>query len=323
MAGQAKDPGITLATTEGKTKKLPVERRPPRDDQPHNLTRKLEYSQFKPENELTHVMDATEDWKPLVDGSIRPKGICKSLPMTDGHTYTLDCQEVAHFLFYLQFNSRSFVPPTYPTQEIADQLPKFYHLQGAPFGTVHFTEYPPTLAYLEFMLEKILIYEPEARTTETEIIYREGTKITRPLLLFRNKYNYLPAYLVPMTPPLTLQPNHPQESVAANEFTSTQIFGVMYITLTGLIDSMLAAILLWALPAGPAGHLPASSQEPHTGWIPDRQEPLHEQDCSSTIAGSKNGSKSTNFVDNLIGSDSVFEEGHYNTEFQEANFSLG
>ncbi|KAJ9084153.1 hypothetical protein DSO57_1027281 [Entomophthora muscae] len=32
-----------------------------------------------------------------------------------------------------------------------------------------------------------------------------------------NKYNYLPAYLVPMTLPLTLWSNHPQEFVAANE----------------------------------------------------------------------------------------------------------
>ncbi|KAJ9059654.1 hypothetical protein DSO57_1039207 [Entomophthora muscae] len=31
----------------------------------------------------------------------------------------------------------------------------------------------------------------------------------------------------------------------------------------------LAPILCWALPAGPAGCLPASSQEPPTGWIPD------------------------------------------------------
>ncbi|KAJ9073166.1 hypothetical protein DSO57_1019386 [Entomophthora muscae] len=91
-----------------------------------------------------------------------------------------------------------------------------------------------------------------------------------------------------MTPPLTPQPDHPQESIAADESTSTQIFGVMYITLTGLIDSMvptngprailgkslsyivkLAPTLWWALPAGPAGRLPASPQEPPTSWIPD------------------------------------------------------
>ncbi|KAJ9058633.1 hypothetical protein DSO57_1010426 [Entomophthora muscae] len=74
-----------------------------------------------------------------------------------------------------------------------------------------------------------------------------------------------------MTPPLTPRPNCPQESVAANESTSTQIFGVMYITLTVLIDSMLAPILWWALPFGPVGFPPASSQEPPTGWIPDRE----------------------------------------------------
>ncbi|KAJ9048956.1 hypothetical protein DSO57_1029430 [Entomophthora muscae] len=91
-----------------------------------------------------------------------------------------------------------------------------------------------------------------------------------------------------MTLPLTQRSNHPQESFAANESTSTQIFGVVYITLTGLIDSMvpvsrpwallekllsyivkLAQILWWALPAGPAGRLPASFQEPPIGWIPD------------------------------------------------------
>ncbi|KAJ9085179.1 hypothetical protein DSO57_1016510 [Entomophthora muscae] len=84
-----------------------------------------------------------------------------------------------------------------------------------------------------------------------------------------------------MTPPHTPQPNCLQESVATDESTSTQVFGVMYITLTGLIDSMgptsgpwavlgknlfyiikLAPILWWALPAGPTGCPPASSQEP-------------------------------------------------------------
>ncbi|KAJ9048671.1 hypothetical protein DSO57_1032552 [Entomophthora muscae] len=135
---------------------------------------------------------------------------------------------------------------------------------------------PLNPAYLEFTIEEILIYNPEARTRETETVYREGHKITIPSLLFRDKYNHLPAYLVPMTPPLTQRPNCLQESVAANESTFTQIFGVIYITLTGLIDSIvptsrpwallgkllsyivkLAPILWWALPAGP------------TGWIPD------------------------------------------------------
>ncbi|KAJ9052551.1 hypothetical protein DSO57_1033043 [Entomophthora muscae] len=59
--GQAKDHRIAGASTERETKKLPVEHRSPRDDQPHNLIRKFEYSQFKPANELTPAIDATED----------------------------------------------------------------------------------------------------------------------------------------------------------------------------------------------------------------------------------------------------------------------
>ncbi|KAJ9049604.1 hypothetical protein DSO57_1022721 [Entomophthora muscae] len=161
--GQAKDPGITWASTEGETKKLPVECGPPRDDQPHNLTRK--------------------------------------------------------------FGSISF----------AVHLPQLC------------TFCLPNPAYLEFTLEEILIYNPEARTRETETIYREGTKITRPPLLFCGKYNYLPKYLVPMTLPLTLRPKCLQEFVAANESATIQIFGVMYITLTGLIDSMIPASRPWAL----------------------------------------------------------------------------
>ncbi|KAJ9081728.1 hypothetical protein DSO57_1011545 [Entomophthora muscae] len=79
-----------------------------------------------------------------------------------------------------------------------------------------------------------------------------------------------------MTPPLTLRPNCPQEFVATNESTSTQILGVMYITLTGLIDFMVPPqFLWWALPAGPTGRLPASSQKPPTGWIPESSSYSH------------------------------------------------
>ncbi|KAJ9061249.1 hypothetical protein DSO57_1022306 [Entomophthora muscae] len=191
-------------------------------------------------------------------------------------------------LFHFQTNSCGFTPHTHQPQETTDQLPKFYCPPGAPYGPVHFTEYPPNPVYLEFTLKEILIYDPEARTRETETIYREGTKVTIPPLLFCDKYKYLPGYLVPMSPPLTLQPDCLQEFITANEFISTLIFGVIYITLTGLIDSMvsarrpgallgklisyivkLAPILWWDLPAGPTGCLPASSQEPPTGRFPD------------------------------------------------------
>ncbi|KAJ9087115.1 hypothetical protein DSO57_1036534 [Entomophthora muscae] len=203
--------------------------------------------------------------------------------------YVIYCNNpITGFLFHLQFTSCGSIPHTHQPQETADQPPKFYRPPGVPFGSVHFTDYSPNPAYSEFTLEEILIYNPEARTRETKTIYREGAKIIIPPLLFRDKYNHLPAYLVPMTPPLTPQSNRLQESVVANESTFTQIFGVMYITLTSLIDLMvpisgpwallgkllyyivkLAPILWWALPVGPVGCPPASSQETPTGWIPD------------------------------------------------------
>ncbi|KAJ9083976.1 hypothetical protein DSO57_1028930 [Entomophthora muscae] len=41
-----------------------------------------------------------------------------------------------------------------------------------------------------------------------------------------------------MNPPLTPRPDRPLEPTAAEKTTSTQLFGVLYITLTGLVDSM-------------------------------------------------------------------------------------
>ncbi|KAJ9066657.1 hypothetical protein DSO57_1007462 [Entomophthora muscae] len=212
-------------------------------------------------------------------------------------------------LLHLQSTPCGPVPRAHIPQETVDQPPKLYCPPGAHFGPVHFNKYPPNPVYLEFNLEEILIHNPEARNRETETVYREGIKITIPPLLFRDKYNFLPAYLVPMTPPLTPRPNRLQESIVTDESTSTQIFGVMYITLTGLIDFMvptskpwailgkllsyivkLALILWWALPSGPAAVCPQVLRNPpqvgfltnnHTYQLKDAQgntKKLHH-DC--------------------------------------------
>ncbi|KAJ9086789.1 hypothetical protein DSO57_1000414 [Entomophthora muscae] len=68
-----------------------------------------------------------------------------------------------------------------------------------------------------------------------------------PPLLFKDKYNYMPAYFVPMTPPFTLRPNRPMETPTADETTSTQLFGVLYITLTGMVDTMVPNSGPWSL----------------------------------------------------------------------------
>ncbi|KAJ9053532.1 hypothetical protein DSO57_1023258 [Entomophthora muscae] len=86
-----------------------------------------------------------------------------------------------------------------------------------------------------------------------------------------------------MTPPLTPQLNRPMETTTASETTSTQLFGVLYITLTGMVDSMiptsgpwsllgqsLAPILWWALPTGLAQPCPKTSNASTYAWFPDR-----------------------------------------------------
>ncbi|KAJ9081015.1 hypothetical protein DSO57_1018943 [Entomophthora muscae] len=93
-----------------------------------------------------------------------------------------------------------------------------------------------------------------------------------------------------MTPPLTPQPDRPLEPTAAAETTSTQLFGVLYINLTGLVDSMvpnsgpwsllrrsvsyiikLAPILWWALPTGSAVPHPEPPKASTYDWLPDNK----------------------------------------------------
>ncbi|KAJ9085872.1 hypothetical protein DSO57_1009712 [Entomophthora muscae] len=176
-----------------------------------------------------------------------------------------------HVIFHLNSGQVDHQATAPSGDQPADPPQALYHPPGAPFGPVHFTEYTPNPAYLEYNLETILIADPLARTRETEYIGCEGKRIKVLSLLFKDKYNYLPAYFVPMTPPLTLQPNCPMKTPTAAKTTSTQLFGVLYITLTGMVDTMvpnsgpwsllgqsvsyiikLAPILWWALPSGPA-----------------------------------------------------------------------
>ncbi|KAJ9084669.1 hypothetical protein DSO57_1021923 [Entomophthora muscae] len=91
-----------------------------------------------------------------------------------------------------------------------------------------------------------------------------------------------------MTPPLTPRPDLPLEPNAAAKTTSTQLFGVLYITLTGLVDSMvsnsgpwsllrqsvsyiikLAPILWWALPASLAATHPEPPNASTYDWLPE------------------------------------------------------
>ncbi|KAJ9068163.1 hypothetical protein DSO57_1031366 [Entomophthora muscae] len=127
------------------------------------------------------------------------------------------------------------------------------------------------------------------RTREIEYIRCRLKWYKKPPRLFKDKYNDLPAYFVHMTPPLTPRPDLPMKPSATAETTSTQLFGVLYITLTGLMDSMvpnsepwsllgqsvsyiikLAPILWWALPTSLATPRPEQPNASIYAWLPER-----------------------------------------------------
>ncbi|KAJ9087516.1 hypothetical protein DSO57_1032541 [Entomophthora muscae] len=93
-----------------------------------------------------------------------------------------------------------------------------------------------------------------------------------------------------MTPPLTLRPNCPMETPTAAKTMSTQLFGVLYITLMGMINTIfpnsgpfsflgqsvsyiikLAPILWWALPSGPAVFRPKPTNASTYAWLPETE----------------------------------------------------
>ncbi|KAJ9068228.1 hypothetical protein DSO57_1030756 [Entomophthora muscae] len=92
-----------------------------------------------------------------------------------------------------------------------------------------------------------------------------------------------------MTLPLTPRPDRTMEPTAAAEITSTQMFGVLYISLTGLVDSMvpysrpwsllgqsisyiikLVPVLWWSLPTGLAAPHPKPPNAFTYAWLPER-----------------------------------------------------
>ncbi|KAJ9073987.1 hypothetical protein DSO57_1010747 [Entomophthora muscae] len=94
-------------------------------------------------------------------------------------------------------------PPHSPETNLLN-CPRHYTVPREPPLDLCILLNTPNLAYSEYNLETILIADPLARTRETKYIGQEGKWYKRPPRLFKDKYNYLPAYFVPMTPPLTV-----------------------------------------------------------------------------------------------------------------------
>ncbi|KAJ9066732.1 hypothetical protein DSO57_1006659 [Entomophthora muscae] len=168
-------------------------------------------------------------------------------------------QLLSYFVFAIyQFNSRSSGPPAL--------LPAVYCPPGAPFGPVHFTDYPLKPKYKGYTPEKILKLDPLACIQSAIRYNRQGLV----------KFNYLPAYNIHMNPPMIPKYIPAYLPDLPTDHTS-KIFGIVYITLTGAIDTIIPAASLWfwvgksALPAKtPAYVTPENSRQATQDWVPDK-----------------------------------------------------
>ncbi|KAJ9084772.1 hypothetical protein DSO57_1020716 [Entomophthora muscae] len=146
-------------------------------------------------------------------------------------------QFLPYFILVIcQLTQRSSDPPA--------SLPATYHPPGAPFDPVHFTEYPLKPEYKDYTADNILARDPLARTTVLTRYNREDPwYVTKPHL-FRDKYNFLPAYQIDMEPPVTPKPMPASAAKLPLDHTN-KLFGIIYITLTGVIDTIVPAAILW------------------------------------------------------------------------------
>ncbi|KAJ9083106.1 hypothetical protein DSO57_1037999, partial [Entomophthora muscae] len=185
-----------------------------------------------------------------------------------------------YFVFAIyQFSLRSPGTPA--------PLPAVFCPSGAPFGPVHFTDYPLKPKYKDYTPEKILKLDPLACIQSAIRYNHQGLWIFSTPKLFRGKFNYLPAYYIYMKPPVTPKPM-PASSPDLPTNHISKLFGIVYITLTGVVDTIvlasglwswvekstsyllkLAPLLWWALPAKTQPKLPpeTASQPPETGSL--------------------------------------------------------
>ncbi|KAJ9069494.1 hypothetical protein DSO57_1017971 [Entomophthora muscae] len=111
-------------------------------------------------------------------------------------------------LFHLHTPKNQYPPTGIESQTPVDTTKAFdyYCPPNAPFGPVHFTEYPPNPDHKPWTLEDLQWYTRPNAPQEPYQIIRDSTAITIYPLIFNGKYNNPAAYLVPMEPPPTPKP---------------------------------------------------------------------------------------------------------------------
>ncbi|KAJ9072237.1 hypothetical protein DSO57_1029682 [Entomophthora muscae] len=190
-------------------------------------------------------------------------------------------QLLPYFVFAVyKLSSRSPGPPA--------PLPAVFCPPGAPFGPVNFTDYPLKPEYKDYTPEKIIKLDPLAHIQSAVRYNCQGPWIFSTPKLFRGKFNYLPAYNVYMESPVTPKPMPASSSNLPTGHTS-KLFGIVYITLTRVVDTIvpaagpwswlrksasyllkLAPLLWWALPAKNLAQVTSKTGRPAAQeWVPD------------------------------------------------------
>ncbi|KAJ9049391.1 hypothetical protein DSO57_1025126 [Entomophthora muscae] len=145
-----------------------------------------------------------------------------------------------------QFSSRSSGPPA--------PLPAVFRPVGVPFGPVQFTKYPLKPKYKDYTPEKIIELDPLARIQSTIRYNCQGWWIFSTPKLFRGKFNYLLAYNIYMEPPVTPKLMPASSPNLPTDHTS-KLFGIVYITLTGVVDTIILAASPWSWVGKSASYL--------------------------------------------------------------------
>ncbi|KAJ9060974.1 hypothetical protein DSO57_1025337 [Entomophthora muscae] len=173
-------------------------------------------------------------------------------------------QLLPYFVFSVyQFSLRSPGPPA--------PLPAVFCPPGVPFGLVHFTNYPLKSEYKEYTLEKILKLDPLACIQSAIRYNQQGLWIFSTPKLFREKFNYLPAYNLSMEAPVTPKPMPASFPNLPTNY-SGKLFGIVYITLTGVIDTIIPAASPWSWVGKSASYL--LKLAPLLWWaLPEKTQP--------------------------------------------------
>ncbi|KAJ9073610.1 hypothetical protein DSO57_1014387 [Entomophthora muscae] len=134
---------------------------------------------------------------------------------------------------------------SFRVQDLPAHLPAYSCPPGIIFDPVHFTEYPLKPEYKDYTPEKILELDPLAHIQSAVRYNQQGLWTFSTPKLFRGKFNYLPSYKLRMKPPVTPKSMPASSPNPPTDYTG-KLFGIVSITLTGVMDTIIPAASPWS-----------------------------------------------------------------------------